>query len=86
MDQPYAWFFSWLGTPAKSLVGRQQTLSMWLASMSREKARQTSRDRLAANLFVAILASPVFFLIWLNQKSKATPPAVDGYGPPEFPL
>jgi hypothetical protein len=35
-DQPYAWFFSWLGTDQKALVGRQQTLSMWLASMSRE--------------------------------------------------
>lgn len=58
--------------------------------MSRAKAIQTSRDRLVANMLVAIPASVALFMIWLYQKPKAPPSSgtdVDGWqGAPELPL
>lgn len=53
--------------------------------MSRQKAIQTSRDRLAANFIVAIPAGFALLMIWLYQQSKAgASPQVDGH--PALPL
>lgn len=43
-DRPYQWFLSWLGTPASVLTERQQTLSFWLPSMSRESGVEFARE------------------------------------------
>lgn len=54
--------------------------------MSRANAVQTSRDRLAANMIVAIPAAAALFMIWLYQKPKAE--SVEGWGSsaPHLPL
>ena len=52
--------------------------------MSRQRAIQTSRDRLAANMIVAIPAAAALFMIWLYQKPKE--PAVEGWGDPALPF
>lgn len=51
--------------------------------MSRAKAVQQSKDRLAANLFVAIPAAAILFMIWKYQKPKdQRVSSIDGWGTP----
>lgn len=52
--------------------------------MSREKAVQQSKDRLVANMLVAIPAAFMLFMIWKFQKPKAPAPvaSIDGWSTP----
>lgn len=50
--------------------------------MSRAAARQTSRDRLAANFFIAIPVIAVLLVIWKFQKPKAPTTNINGWSIP----
>lgn len=52
--------------------------------MSREKAVQQSKDRLVANMLVAIPTAVLLFVIWKYQKPKGPEPvaSIDGWSTP----
>ena len=52
--------------------------------MSRAKAVQQSKDRLVANMLVAIPTAVVLFLIWKYQKPQSPGPiaSIDGWRTP----
>lgn len=47
--------------------------------MSRAKAVQTSKDRLAANFIIAIPVAALLFVIWTFQKPKAPTTNINGW-------
>lgn len=49
--------------------------------VQRRASSQTSRDRLAANFFIAIPVAVVLFVIWRHQKSS-TPSVGDSWSTP----